>query len=240
MVKKLLRWLLMVLFRVKVTGLEHYQQAGDRVLIVSNHTSYLDPILLWAFLPDDVTFAINTEIAQRWWVKPALRIARVFPMDPLQPLSIKSLTHYIKENQKAVIFPEGRITVTGALMKVYDGAAVVAEHSGAAILPIRIDGAQYTPVSRMHGIVRLRWFPPITLNILPPRDIMHRADADAHDRRQRMGIMLTDIMSDMMFETGHHERTLFAVLLDARRIHGGSHKVLEDRSEEHTSELQSH
>lgn len=106
MVKQLLRWLLMLLFRVKVTGLEHYQQAGDRVLIVSNHTSYLDPILLWAFLPDDVTFAINTEIAQRWWVKPALRIARVFPMDPLQPLSIKSLTHYIKENQKAVIFPE--------------------------------------------------------------------------------------------------------------------------------------
>jgi acyl-[acyl-carrier-protein]-phospholipid O-acyltransferase/long-chain-fatty-acid--[acyl-carrier-protein] ligase len=228
MVKKLLRWLLMLLFRVKVTGLEHYQQAGDRVLIVSNHTSYLDPILLWAFLPDDVTFAINTEIARQWWVQPALRVARVFPMDPLQPLSIKSLTHYIKENQKAVIFPEGRITVTGALMKVYDGAAVVAEHSGAAILPIRIDGAQYTPVSRMHGIVRLRWFPPITLNILPPRNIMHRADADPHDRRHRMGIMLTDIMSDMMFETGHHERTLFAALLDARRIHGGGHKVLED------------
>jgi acyl-[acyl-carrier-protein]-phospholipid O-acyltransferase/long-chain-fatty-acid--[acyl-carrier-protein] ligase len=228
MIKKLLRWFLSILFRVKVTGLDHYSMAGERVLIVSNHTSYLDPVLLWAFLPDDVTFAINSSIAEQWWVKPALRFARVFPMDPLQPLSVKSLTHYLREDRKAVIFPEGRITVTGALMKVYDGAAVVAEHSGAAILPIRIDGAQYTPVSRMQGIVRQRWFPKISLNILPPRDITHATEGDPHLRRQRMGIMLTDIMSDMMFETGHHEKTLFSALLDARQIHGGQHKVLED------------
>lgn len=228
MIRSLVRWLLTVLFRVKLIGLEHYALAGERILIVANHTSYLDPILLWAFLPDEITFAINTEIARLWWVKPALRFARVFTMDPQQPLSIKSLTNFLKEDHKAVIFPEGRITVTGALMKVYDGAAVVAEHSGAAILPIRIDGAQYTPVSRLHGVVRLRWFPPITLNILPPRDLTHQAGTDAHERRHRMGLLLTDIMSDMMFETGNHQQTLFAALLDARQIHGGRHKLLED------------
>jgi acyl-[acyl-carrier-protein]-phospholipid O-acyltransferase/long-chain-fatty-acid--[acyl-carrier-protein] ligase len=228
MMKKLVRWLLTGLFRVKLIGMDNYELAGERVLIVANHTSYLDPLLLWAFLPDEVTFAINTEVAQKWWARPALRFARVFAMDPQQPLSIKSLTTYLREDRKAVIFPEGRITVTGALMKVYDGAALVAERSGAAILPIRIDGAQYTPVSRLHGVVRLRWFPPITLNILPPRDLMHAAGRDAHDRRHRMGLMLTDIMSDMMFETGNHQQTLFAALLDARRIHGGGHKLLED------------
>ena len=228
MMKNLVRWLLTVLFRVKIIGMENYALAGDRVLIVANHSSYLDPILLWAFLPEEVTFAINTDIARKWWVRPALRYARVFAMDPQQPLSIKSLTHYLRGERKAVIFPEGRITVTGALMKVYDGAAMVAERSGAAILPIRIDGAQYTPVSRLHGVVRLRWFPPITLNILAPRDLMHLARADPHDRRHRMGLMLTDIMSDMMFETGNHRQTLFAALLDARRIHGGGHRLLED------------
>jgi acyl-[acyl-carrier-protein]-phospholipid O-acyltransferase/long-chain-fatty-acid--[acyl-carrier-protein] ligase len=228
MMKKMVRWVLTVLFRVKLIGMDNYRLAGERVLIVANHTSYLDPLLLWAFLPDEVTFAINTEVAQKWWARPALRFARVFAMDPQQPLSIKSLTTYLREDRKAVIFPEGRITVTGALMKVYDGAAMVAERSGAAILPIRIDGAQYTPVSRLHGVVRLRWFPPITLNILPPRDLMHSVGSDAHDRRHRMGLMLTDIMSDMMFETGNHQQTLFAALLDARRIHGGGHKLLED------------
>jgi acyl-[acyl-carrier-protein]-phospholipid O-acyltransferase/long-chain-fatty-acid--[acyl-carrier-protein] ligase len=228
MVKKLVRWVLTGLFRVKLIGIDNYGLAGNRVLIVANHTSYLDPLLLWAFLPDDVTFAINTSIAQQWWVKPALRVVKVFPMDPLQPLSVKALTHYLREDRKAVIFPEGRITVTGALMKVYDGAALVAERSEAAILPIRIDGAQYTPVSRLHGVVRLRWFPPITLNILPPRDLTHPAGMDQHTRRHRMGLMLTDIMSDMMFETGNHRQTLFAALLDARQIHGGGHTLLED------------
>jgi acyl-[acyl-carrier-protein]-phospholipid O-acyltransferase/long-chain-fatty-acid--[acyl-carrier-protein] ligase len=228
MVKKLVRWLLARLFRVKLVGIENYRMAGNRVLIVANHTSFLDPILLWAFLPDDVTFAIDTHIAERWWVRPGLRFAKVFPMDPMNPLSVKALTHYLKEDRKAAIFPEGRITVTGALMKVYDGAGLVAEKSGATVLPIRIDGAQYTPVSRLQGVVRLRWFPPIALNILPPRRLEHPDAADAHERRQRMGMMVTDLMSEMMFETGNHRQTLFAGLLDARKIHGGGHVLLED------------
>ena len=85
MTKKLLRWLLTILFRVKLTGMDHYRLAGERVLIVANHSSYLDPLLLWAFLPDEVTFAINTEIARQWWIQPALRFARVFAMDPQHP-----------------------------------------------------------------------------------------------------------------------------------------------------------
>jgi acyl-[acyl-carrier-protein]-phospholipid O-acyltransferase/long-chain-fatty-acid--[acyl-carrier-protein] ligase len=228
MVKILVRWLLERLFRVKLIGIDNYRKAGERVLIVANHTSFLDPVLLWAFLPDDVTFAINTHISQSWWVRPGLRFAKVFPMDPMQPLSVKALTHYIKEDRKAAIFPEGRITVTGALMKVYDGAGLIAEKSGAMVLPIRIDGAQYTPVSRLQGVVRLRWFPRITLNILPPRKLEHPAGLDAHQRRQHMGMLVTDLMSEMMFETGNHRQTLFAGLLDARRIHGGGHVLLED------------
>ncbi|MGZ8218128.1 AMP-binding protein [Methylomagnum sp.] len=228
MVKSIIRWLLARLFRVKLNGVDNYHAAGQRVLIVANHTSYLDPILLWAFLPDDVTFAINTHIAQQWWVQPALKLARVFPMDPMQPMSIKALTHYLKEDRKAAIFPEGRITVTGSLMKVYDGAGLIAEKSGAVVLPIRIDGAQYTPVSRLKGVVRLRWFPPITINILPAHSFAHPAASSAHERRHLDGMKLTDLMSDMVFETGNHRQTLFAALLDARKVHGGGHVLLED------------
>lgn len=228
MIKTILRWLLARLFRVKLIGLENYRKAGPRVLIAANHSSYLDPILLWAFLPDDITFAINTHVAQHWWVRPALRYARVFPMDPTQPLSVKGLTQYLKEDRKAVIFPEGRITVTGALMKVYDGAGLIAEKSGATVLPIRIDGTQYTLFSRLHGVVRLRWFPPITLNILPPRDVNPPSGLGGPERRHQVGLMLSDLMSDMMFETSNYRRTVFSALLDARRIHGGRHRVLED------------
>ncbi|BBL74079.1 AMP-binding protein [Methylomagnum ishizawai] len=228
MVKQGLRWLLSRLFRVRLNGIENYHKAGERVLIVANHTSYLDPILLWVFLPDDVTFAINTHIAQQWWVRPGLWFSKVFPMDPMQPLSVKALTHYVKEGRKAAIFPEGRITVTGALMKIYEGAGLIADKAGARVLPVRIDGAQYTPVSRLRGVVRQRWFPPISINILPPQAIDLPPESHGHDRRHLAGFLLSDIMSDMVFETGNHRQTLFAALLDARKIHGGGHVLLED------------
>jgi len=227
MLKKTLGWLLTIIYRVQITGLENYQNAGDRVLIIANHTSFLDPLLLWVFLPDDITFAINTHISQRWWLKPFLGLSRVFPMDPTHPLSLKDLVHHLQENTKTVIFPEGRITVTGSLMKIYDGTGMVADKSGANILPIRINGGQYTHFSRLHKIVRLRLFPKITIHILPHTHITAHKELSGKVRRKYSGHILADIMTDMMFSTSHYRQSIFASLLEARQIHGGKHTVAE-------------
>ena len=228
MLKIFLHWLLSLLYRVKVIGLENYRQAGNRVLIVANHTSFLDPLLLGVFLPDDITFAINTQISQRWWLRPFLRLSKVFPMDPTHPLSLKALIHHLQNDTKTVIFPEGRITVTGSMMKIYDGTGMVADKSGATILPIRIDGAQYTPLSKLKNIVRLRWFPPITIHILPPTRIDTHGEFTGKARRKHSGHILSDIMTEMMFATSHYQQTVFSALLEARKIHGGKHTVAED------------
>jgi len=116
LIKSFLRWLLKSLYKVEVSGLENLQLAGDRVLIV------VDAPLLAMFLPGSVTFAINTRIANSRWLRPALKLVKVFPMDPTNPLSTKSLIRYMQKNNRAVIFPEGRITVTGTLMKRFTTA----------------------------------------------------------------------------------------------------------------------
>ena len=224
----LLRWLLTRLYRVKVNGLENYHRAGGRVLIVANHTSYLDAVLLAAFLPDQLTFAINTRVARKWWLRLALRLVNYFPLDPTNPLSVKSLIRYLQQDRTVVIFPEGRITVTGSLMKIYQGSGLVADRSQAAVLPVRIDGAQYTPFSRLRGLVRLRWFPSITLTLLPSRRLGVAAGLKGRARRQQAGRALTDLMTEMVFTTTHSDKTLFNTLLDARRIHGGGHVIAED------------
>ena len=226
--KQFLHWLLTFIYKVEVKGLEHYHQAGKRVLIVANHTSFLDPLLLGVFLPDDITFAINTHIAQSWWLKPFLGLSKVFSMDPTHPLSLKELIRYLQQDTKVVIFPEGRITVTGSLMKIYDGTGMVADKSGAVVLPVRINGAQYTHFSKLRNIVRLRWFPKITIEILEPTTIHAASELRGKSRRKFSGHVLADIMTDMMFSTSHYQQTLFSALLEARTIHGGNYTVAED------------
>jgi len=220
--------ILKVLYRVEIHGLENYHAAGKRALIVANHTSFLDPMLLWIFLPDDITFAINTHISERWWLKPFLGLSKVFRMDPTHPLSLKDLTHHLQHDTKTVIFPEGRITVTGTLMKIYDGTAMVADKSQAAVLPIRIEGAKYTHFSRLQNVVRLRWFPKITIQILPPTRIRAPEELKGKARRQYCGHVLADIMTEMMFATSHYRQTIFSALLNARRVHGGKFAIADD------------
>ena len=228
MLKIFLRWLLVLMYRVELTGLDNYMKAGNRVLIVVNHTSFLDPLLLGVFLPDNITFAINTQISQRWWLKPFLRLSHVFPMDPTHPLSLKDLIHHLEHDTKTVIFPEGRISVTGSLMKIYDGTGMVADKSKATILPIRISGAQYTHFSKLQRIVRLRLFPKITIHISTPTHISAPDNLKGKSRREYCGHLLADIMTKMMFDTSPYRQTIFSSLLESRKIHGGRHRITDD------------
>jgi acyl-[acyl-carrier-protein]-phospholipid O-acyltransferase / long-chain-fatty-acid--[acyl-carrier-protein] ligase len=222
------RVLLRLLYRVEVTGIGHLHQAGARVLVVANHTSYLDAVLLALFLPVRLTFAIDPRVAQFWWVRGFLRFVDVLPLDPTEPFSTKALIKLLKADGKVMVFPEGRITVTGSLMKIYEGPALIADRSAATILPVRIMGTEYTPFSLLQGQIRRRWFPRITLMVLPPRRLTLPDEMRGRARRRAAGMLLTDIMSDMMFATSNYRRTIFEALLDARRRHGGSHVVAED------------
>ncbi len=232
MLKRFLHGLLTFLYKVEVKGLDNYRKAGKRVLIISNHTSFLDPLLLGVFLPDDITFAINTHISERWWLKPFLGLSQVFPMDPTQPLSLKALINHLHKDTRTVIFPEGRITVTGSLMKIYDGTGMVADKSKATILPVRIHGAEYTHFSRLRNIVRLRLFPKITIQILPHTTINPEPELKGKSRRKYCGYILAKLMSEMIFATSHYQQTIFSALLEARTIHGGKHIVTEDMDRE--------
>jgi acyl-[acyl-carrier-protein]-phospholipid O-acyltransferase/long-chain-fatty-acid--[acyl-carrier-protein] ligase len=228
LLKKFAAGVLRRLYRVRIVGLEHYQRAGSRVMIVANHTSYLDAVLITVFLPDRLTFAINTHVASAWWVRPFLRFVEFFPLDPANPHSIRSLIRHLQADRRTVIFPEGRITVTGSLMKIYQGPGLVADRSHATLLPLRIEGAQYTPFSRLRGRVRLRWFPQVTLHFLPPRPLDLPPTLQGRVRRNRAGQQLTDIMTELMFATSDFHRTLPQALVDAGRIHGARRVVAED------------
>lgn len=228
LLKACLGWILRRAYRVEIRGAENVAALGPRAVIVANHVSFLDAALLAAFLPGRPTFAVNTQIAERWWLKPFLRFFDALPVDPTNPLAVKTMVKAVAEGRHCVIFPEGRITVTGALMKVHEGPGMIADKADAEILPVRIDGAQFTPFSRLRGKVRLRWFPKITLTFLPPRKIDVADGITGRDRRKQIGLKLYDELSDLIFETRPQDQTLFDALVDARGIYGGGATIAED------------
>ena len=175
LLQRLVRFLFRHLFRVELRGWEHYPRDEPRLMIVANHVSYLDGALLAAFLPDMPIFVINTHMARHWWIKPFIAITRHISIDPTNSHYLKTLIQHLKSGERVAVFPEGRISVTGALMKVYEGPALAADKADAALLPVYIEGAQYSLLSRLDGVVRRRLLPRIRLTMLPPRRL--RADA---------------------------------------------------------------
>jgi acyl-[acyl-carrier-protein]-phospholipid O-acyltransferase / long-chain-fatty-acid--[acyl-carrier-protein] ligase len=216
-------------FRVEVEGAEHIARAGPRTLVVVNHVSWLDGPLLMAFLPELPVFAVQTHVVQRPWLRPFRAIAHLYPIDPTDAIAAKDLIGMVKNGQTCVIFPEGRISVTGALMKVYPGPAYIADKADAAIVPVRIDGAERTHFSRLdRGQVRRRLFPKIRITILEPQRLQLAQDLVGKPRRAAGALQLYDIMSDMVFRTTRLGPTLFAALLDARARFGGPRQIIED------------
>ena len=228
-----IRKVLQVLYRVEVSGIENMPKPAERAVVVVNHLSFLDGLFLGAFLPGKPTFAVHTAIAKAWWIQPFLKLFDAFPVDPTNPMAAKAMVRAVREGKTLVIFPEGRITVTGALMKIFDGPGMVADKANAPIVPVRLDGPQFSPFSRLKGKVRTRLFPKVTLTILPPRnfDIAEQfpgVELSGRQRRAIAGRHLYDVMSAMIFDTSHTRTTLFGALCEARHIHGGKALVVED------------
>ena len=217
------------LFRIQVVGLDNLHKAGPNVIIALNHVSFLDAGLAMSLRSRKPVFAIDVGIARRWWVRPFLNLTNAFPLDPMKPMAVRTLIDSVRAGNALIIFPEGRITVTGSLMKVYDGAAMIADKADAEILPVRIEGLEQTPFSRLsRGQVRRKWFPKVKVTVLEPVRLSVDPALKGRRRRQAAGAALYGIMSDLVYRTTSTDRTLIEAVIAAADQHGLSHIAVED------------
>jgi acyl-[acyl-carrier-protein]-phospholipid O-acyltransferase/long-chain-fatty-acid--[acyl-carrier-protein] ligase len=224
----LLRCYARVFHRVTVTGLEHYPPPGEHALVVPNHLSFADGPLLAAFLPGRPVFVIDTVVARRWWVRPFLVGMPVIRVDSRNPFAIRTMIQDVTAGTRLVLFPEGRISVTGGLMKVYDGAGMIADRTAAKLVPVRIEGTQFTLLSYLGGKLRRGWFPRISITVSPPVALALDPALRGRPRRHAAARSLRDVMIDAGFAARPLDRTLFGALLDAGGRHGWRAPVLRD------------
>ncbi|MDR0478559.1 MAG: AMP-binding protein, partial [Burkholderiaceae bacterium] len=221
-------------FRVQVRGMAQalaasaaLDQGGQRLLVIANHESFLDGILLGLFLPiRNPVFVVHTEVVRRplWrWVIGLM--ADYLAVDSANPMAMKYVVRLIESGRPVVIFPEGRITVTGSLMKVYDGPAFIAAKTGATLLPVQIDGSSRSYFSRLRGARKL--FPRITLTVLPVTTLPMPQEPTANARHHKAGEALRRLMQEIVLARPRSD-TLYGALCDAIGKHGRGRRVLED------------
>jgi acyl-[acyl-carrier-protein]-phospholipid O-acyltransferase/long-chain-fatty-acid--[acyl-carrier-protein] ligase len=227
--RDLLSILFRAFYRLEVKGLENIDKAGPNAIIALNHVSFLDGTVALSILDKDPVFAVDHGIAQRWWVKPFLKLTRALPLDPSKPMATRTLINIVKGGDSLVIFPEGRLTVTGSLMKVYDGAGLIADKSERMVVPVRIEGLEKTFFSRLsRQQVRHRWWPKVTVTVLEPVKLTVDPALKGKARRQAAGAALYQIMSDLVFRTTPTEQTVFDAVVDAAATHGIGRVAVED------------
>ncbi len=225
-IRLLLRGLFKLLFRLRVEGRVAGLQS-ERLLIIANHESFLDGLLLGVTLPLNPVFVVHTGVTRSRFFRLVLSLVDYLAVDPTNPMAMKSIVKLLESGRPVVIFPEGRITNTGSLMKVYDGPAFVAARTGADVLPVRLDGPARSWFARTSGRYPKQFLPRITLTILPATRISLPASGTAKQRRRQAGEAMRRVMQDMVF-SARPRQTLFAAFVAAVGLYGRRRPLLED------------
>ena len=227
---RLLAWLIRILFRLKIDHRERLVFDGPTI-IMPNHVSFLDALLLYLMLPPSVWFVVNTEIAARPWVALALRFCNHVKIDNRNPYSLRTIINVVRDGNPVVLFPEGRISNTGGLMKMYTGAALIAWKTSARVYPVILRGPEYSFFSRIKDKVIPRWLPQIRIFIGEPSVLVTETELGFRVQKAAITDKLLSLMQDTMFLARRQEYAqldFFARLQLAAKSHGGSKPIVRD------------
>src|SRR6266404_389210 len=127
-----------LVYRVKAIGIENLPSGG--CLIVPNHITWVDAIILQLACPRPVRFIIDEEFYRKPALQPVLQMARAIPIDRRKPReAIRRASEQIEAGQFVCIFPEGQLSRTGTLARLQRGFEMIARHAQAPVVPVFLD-----------------------------------------------------------------------------------------------------
>ena len=127
-----------LVYRVKAIGIENLPTGG--CLVVPNHITWVDAIILQLACPRAVRFIIDQEFYRKPTLHPLLRLVGCIPIDTRHSHSaIRAATEKIAEGEIVCVFPEGRLERTGTLLRLQRGYKLIARYANAAVVPVWLD-----------------------------------------------------------------------------------------------------
>jgi 1-acyl-sn-glycerol-3-phosphate acyltransferase len=145
------------LFRPKVTGLEQLPREGP-VLLLPNHISYGDAMLMQTASPRHVRFVVYEPIYHRVGLRWIMRLMRTIPIMPGNSENgLKATIEALEAGHVVCLFPEGGISRTGKLLALKRGFQRIAAATDAPVLPVHIAGLKASGLPRKHDEVTVKF-----------------------------------------------------------------------------------
>jgi acyl-[acyl-carrier-protein]-phospholipid O-acyltransferase / long-chain-fatty-acid--[acyl-carrier-protein] ligase len=164
-----------LLFRIRVEGAENIPPAGAAIL-VSNHISYADAVLVGYTTPRIVRFLMWQPIYEAPVFNYFFRLMRAIPIDAASPKTtlraLRAARTELIGGELVAIFPEGFITRNGELGPFERGFERILDGTGAPVIPMHVDGLYGHPLSCRGGgpfkSWQKLWRPVVKISIGPP------------------------------------------------------------------------
>jgi 1-acyl-sn-glycerol-3-phosphate acyltransferase len=137
----LCRWATILHLKVRVHGVRNVPRQGA-VLLVCNHQSHMDPVLVSMALPRESCYMARDSLWASKWFGKLITSLNAFPVkrNTADLGAIKESLRRLKQGMSLVVFPEGTRTPDGRIHPMFPGLASIARKAGVPIVPVLIDG----------------------------------------------------------------------------------------------------
>lgn len=189
-----------LMFDLKVYHRHHIPRSGG-VLVLSNHQSYLDPVLIGAHLRRPMSYLAKSELFSNRYFGALLRSLRAFPVKQGSGDvgAVKETIRRLQEGHMLTIFPEGSRCEDGQIGPILPGAALVVKRAGVPIIPCVVEGSFLAwPRSR-----KLPLRHPVSVMFGPPMQIDHLS---AREITQLIDRTLRQMFEELRENRRHYER----------------------------------
>src|SRR5213076_2371553 len=125
-------------YRVTALGLENLPEDG--FLLLPNHITWVDALVLQLACPRPIRYIIDQEFYHKPMLRPFLRTVGCIPIDIRHSRSaIRAATEQIAAGEIVCLFPEGQLTRSGTLLRLRRGYELIAQHANAKVVPVWLD-----------------------------------------------------------------------------------------------------
>ena len=131
------------LYRLRIVGHQHVPKSGG-ALLVPNHVSFIDGLLLIASIDRPVRFVVDAQYAEHRLLRPLMKLFGVIPISSYGGLrvvlrALRDAGAAVEKGELVCIFPEGQITRTGTLLPFRRGFERIMKGRTAPIIPVHLD-----------------------------------------------------------------------------------------------------